>query len=127
MATWGAYIMQTGYQLFLIYIYTEFAYLADTRTRFPVRVFGLGTFAIDLGLLIGFALISYTSIVHAGWVQGEMGKPHARQLEPIEKTLWRHSRSPSAFRRASEKSSGISPAAAHSLPSPTRCACLTTP
>lgn len=72
LATWGAYIMQTGYQLFLIYIYTEFARVADRRSHFPVRVFGLGTLAIDLGLFAGFGLISYTSLVDASWAQGTM-------------------------------------------------------
>ncbi len=67
---WGGWLMQMGYQLFLIYIYTEFAHAADVATETPIRVFGVGTLAIDAGLFLGFVSVSLTSHLHADWVQG---------------------------------------------------------
>ena len=51
---WGGVPMQTGYHLFLIYIYTEFALQGRTSPR-PLLVFIRGTIAIDAGLLAGSA------------------------------------------------------------------------
>lgn len=51
---WGGVPMQTGYHLFLIYIYTEFALQGRTNPQ-PLLVFIRGTIAIDAGLLAGCA------------------------------------------------------------------------
>lgn len=67
---WGGWLMQMGYQLFLIYIYTEFAHAADKAKDAPIRVFGIGTMAIDGGLFLGFAGVSLTSHLRADWAQG---------------------------------------------------------
>lgn len=50
---WGGVVMQTGYQLFLIYIYSEFA-LKEAISSKHLMVFVRGTIAIDVGLLGGF-------------------------------------------------------------------------
>lgn len=69
---WGEYVMEAGYQLFLIYIYTEFARTADLRLMAPLRVFGVGTLVIDLGLFAGFFLLSGTSYLKADWIQATL-------------------------------------------------------
>lgn len=67
---WGGCVMQIGYQLFLIYIYTEFAHMADDRSTMPGRIFTMGTCAIDFGLFAGYLVITGTTLFRSNWVQG---------------------------------------------------------
>lgn len=57
---WGGVIMHTGYQLFLVYIYTEFALKEDISSK-HLMVFVRGTIAIDIGLLGGFFFMVLTA------------------------------------------------------------------
>lgn len=59
---WGGVPMQTGYHLFLIYIYTQFAVLGRTSSQ-PLSTFARGTVAIDVGLLAGYAFMAFAGNV----------------------------------------------------------------
>ncbi len=63
----GAFL-QTGYYLFLIFIYTEFGTLAlDSQTP-AHRIVAIGTCAIDAGLLCGFGLVQTTHTLTDDWI-----------------------------------------------------------
>ena len=59
---WGGVIMHTGYQLFLVYIYTEFALKEDISSK-RLMVFVRGTISIDVGLIGGFFFMMLTGVV----------------------------------------------------------------
>lgn len=70
LESWAGVFMQTGYHLFLIYIYTEFSVFASETGTAPSRIFAYGTSAIDVGLLAGFGLLSAMTPLSAGWSIG---------------------------------------------------------
>lgn len=65
---WAGVFLQTGYYLFLIYIYTEFGSLAlDSRLE-PHRIVALGTCTIDAGLICGFFLVQAVYVLANNWL-----------------------------------------------------------
>lgn len=66
---WGGVPMQTGYHLFLIYIYTQFALLGRT-SRLPLSTFARGTVAIDVGLLAGCLFMTFAGDVADDGMRG---------------------------------------------------------
>ncbi|WP_158309922.1 LuxR C-terminal-related transcriptional regulator [Eggerthella sp. YY7918] len=70
LESWAGVFMQTGYHLFLIYIYTEFSVFASETNALPSRIFALGTCAIDVGLLAGFGLLFAVTSLSSVWSIG---------------------------------------------------------
>lgn len=70
LESWAGIFMQTGYHLFLIYIYTEFSVFSSETESSPSRIFAFGTCAIDIGLLTGFGLLFAVTTLSSVWSIG---------------------------------------------------------
>lgn len=70
LESWAGVFMQTGYHLFLIYIYTEFSVFASETKSSASRIFAFGTCAIDVGLLTGFGLLFAVTMLSDVWSIG---------------------------------------------------------